>query len=109
MERPEIAFIGDADSVQGFRALGVEALVPESAEEAVRLFRERVRNGTAVILVVEDLLDALGEEIAATAEAPLPAVVVVPGISGGQGRAGEVIRRMVIRAVGVDLGSDEEA
>lgn len=109
MTRPAIAFIGDADSVQGFRALGVEALVPTSAEEAVRLFRERVRNGTAVILVVEDLLDALGEEIAATADAPLPAVVVLPGITGSQGRATEVIRRLVIRAVGVDLGAEEEA
>lgn len=108
MERPAIAFLGDADSVQGFRALGVEALVPASSEDAVRLFRERVRNGTAVILVVEDLLDDLREEIAAVADAPLPAVVVLPGISGSRGRAAEVIRRLVIRAVGVDLEGDTE-
>ena len=100
----DIAFIGDADSVLGFEALGVRAIVPSSPEEAVAGFRRLARSrDTRVIMLTEEYLDTLEEEIAAVAGSALPAVVILPGITGSQGHGADVIRRLVTRAVGVDL------
>lgn len=100
----DIAFIGDADSVLGFEALGVRAVVPSSPDEAITGFRRLARSrNTRVIMVTEEYIDVLEEEIAAVAGSPLPAVVILPGITGSQGHGADVIRRLVTRAVGVDL------
>jgi V/A-type H+-transporting ATPase subunit F len=103
MKAATIAYIGDADSVLGFRALGVEAVVPSGPEEAVRSFRSLVAGGVSVIVVVEDYLDWLADEIEQTAKLPVPAVVVLPGLGGSKGRGGDTIRRQITKAVGVDL------
>jgi V/A-type H+-transporting ATPase subunit F len=102
-----VAFIGDADSVLGFRALGVEAVVPSGAEDAVRSFRNLVSGGASVIIVVEGCLDWLADEIEQTARLPVPAVVVLPGLGGTRGRGGETIRKQITRAVGVDLMAED--
>lgn len=102
-----VAFIGDADSVLGFRALGVRAEVPAGPEQAVQAFRALVSSGASVIVVTEDFLDALREEIDLAAGRPVPAVVVLPGVKGSKGRGGETIRRLITRAVGVDLMADD--
>lgn len=104
-----IAFIGDADSVLGFRALGVDSIVPESAEDAVASFRALVKEKVSVIMIVEDLLDILEDEITALADEPLPAVVILPGISGGEERGAKIIRKLVTRAVGIDLMALDES
>lgn len=102
-----IAFIGDPDSSLGFRALGVAVENPTSAEEASRAFRNAVSRGAAVIMITEAMLDHLREEVERTATKAIPAVVVLPGISGSAGRGGETIRQQITRAVGVDLMAEE--
>jgi V/A-type H+-transporting ATPase subunit F len=102
-----VACIGDADSVMGFKALGVEAIVPSGADDAVRSFRNLVAGGASVIIVVEDYLDWLAAEIEQTARMPIPAVVVLPGLGGTKGRGGETIRKQITRAVGVDLMAED--
>ncbi len=104
---PSIAFIGDADSVLGFRALGVHAEVPASPEQAVQAFRSLVSRGASVIAVTEDFLDVLRDEIELAAGRPVPAVIILPGVRGSKGRGGETIRRQITRAVGVDLMADD--
>jgi V/A-type H+-transporting ATPase subunit F len=102
-----IAFIGDIDTVLGFRALGVDTVVPDSDEQAAEEFGRLVSGGYSVIMVTEDLVDALAEQIEETAHRALPAVVVLPGIAGRQRRGEETIRRLITRAVGVDLMAED--
>lgn len=102
-----ISFIGDPDSSLGFRALGVSVENPATAEEAVRAFRGAVAGGASVIIITEAMLDHLREEVERTAQRPIPAVVVLPGITGSGGRGGDTIRRQITRAVGVDLMAEE--
>lgn len=105
----DITFIGDADSVLGFGALGVQTIVPSTAEDAVIEFRRLVQSGRVrVIMVTEAYIDVLEEEIAAIACKPLPAVVILPGTGGSRGRGADVIRHLVARAVGVDLMAGEK-
>lgn len=103
----KIAFIGDVDTVLGFRALGVDTVVPEDEAGASEEFGRLVAEGYSVIMVTEDLVDGLAEQIEETAHRALPAVVVLPGIAGRQRRGEETIRRLITRAVGVDLMAEE--
>ena len=103
----KIAFIGDMDTVLGFRALGVTTVAPEDDAQAGEEFGRLVREGYSVIMVTEDLVDGLAELIEETAHRALPAVVVLPGIAGRQRRGEETIRRLITRAVGVDLMAEE--
>lgn len=107
MNAGRVAFIGDADSILGFRALGVETVVPSGPEEAVRAFRALSTSGVSVIVVTEDLQECLRAEIDETARKPVPAVIVLPGVTGAHGRGGDTIRRQILRAVGVDLMAED--
>ena len=107
MAEGKVAFIGDADSVLGFRALGVETVVPGSDEESKEQFERLVRERTSIIMITEDMMDNLHEQIEETVLMAIPSVVVLPGISGTQKRGEDTIRELIIRAVGVDLMSEE--
>jgi V/A-type H+-transporting ATPase subunit F len=106
MTEGKIAFLGDIDSVLGFRALGVETVVPENAEDARVQFARLVKEKTSIIMITEDLMDHLQEQIEETVHTAIPSVVVLPGIKGTQKRGEDTIRELIIRAVGVDLMSE---
>ena len=108
MAEGKIAFLGDIDSVLGFRALGVETVVPESIDDARKQFERLVKEKTSIILITEDMIDHLQEQIEETVHAAIPSVVVLPGIKGTQKRGEDTIRELIIRAVGVDLMSEEK-
>jgi len=107
MTEGKIAFIGDADSVLGFRALGVETVVPENESEAREQFARLVKEKASIIMITEDMIDHLQEQIDETVHMAIPSVVVLPGITGTQRRGEDTIRELIIRAVGVDLMSEE--
>ena len=98
-----IVFIGDRDSVWGFRAFGVTVFPVVTGEEARAAFREAVRSGHSVIFVTEDVHDACPEEIAEYRDLALPTVTVLPGVRGSRGLAAAEIHRAVSAAVGADI------
>ena len=108
MPHGEIAFLGDADSVLGFRALGVETIVPDDADDARKQFERLVKQKTSVIMITEKMMDYLQEQMEEVMHMAIPAVVVLPGITGTLKRGEDTIRELIIRAVGVDLMSDEQ-
>ncbi len=108
MSQGGIAFLGDADSVLGFRALGVETIVPDDADDARKQFERLVKQETSVIMITEKMMDYLQEQMEEVVHMAVPAVVVLPGITGTLKRGEDTIRELIIRAVGVDLMSDEQ-
>jgi V/A-type H+/Na+-transporting ATPase subunit F len=108
MAQGKVAFIGDADSVLGFRALGVETVVPDDGDDARSQFERLVKEKTSVIMITEDLMEELQEHIDGTVHMAIPSVVVLPGIKGTQKKGEHTIRELIIRAVGVDLMSEEQ-
>lgn len=99
----KIAFIGDRDSVWGFRALGVSVFPVTGGDEARERFAAAVREGFAIIFVTEDVYEACPDEIAAVREQALPTVTVLPGVRGSRGLATREIHRAVSAAVGADI------
>ncbi len=105
----KIAIVGPADTVSGFKALGVETFTAKSEEEALSQLRKIKEltldpNSTtkyAVVCVVEDLMTMVDQaEYAKLVDSPLPAVVLLPGPEGASGFALERLRRLAEQAVG---------
>ncbi|MCA9357681.1 hypothetical protein KC902_00280 [Candidatus Kaiserbacteria bacterium] len=105
----KIAIVGPADTVSGFKALGVEPFAANTADEALEQLRQ-IRQQTldpvsekkyAIVCIIEDLVTMVDQaEYAKVVEGALPAVVLLPGPEGSSGFAIERLRRLAEQAVG---------
>ena len=69
----QIAVLGDAQSVQGFAALGLQVCPAENAEQARPILHRLAKDNTAIIYITEQLAAGLSAELSATAgQPPLP-------------------------------------
>ncbi len=102
------AFLGDADSVLGFKALGVETYTPQDGDGARRVFQSLVKDRVSVIMITEEVLEQVRDLVSETFDMPVPAVVVLPGVSGSRRLGDDALRSLIIKAVGVDLMSEED-
>lgn len=98
-----IAVLGDYDSIYGFAALGLEIFPVSGKEEAQRRFRELSTGKYAVIYLTEALAAALEEELAECRQQFLPAVILIPGVSGNTGAGVANVKKSVEQAVGSDI------
>jgi len=104
----KIAIVGKKDVYLGFKALGVtvrDARTPQAAEAAVR---DLVAQGFSIIFLSEGLARELGALLDSFSKQPTPAIVMIPDNTGSLGIARERIRRLVERAVGIDILSRGE-
>ncbi|MCX8103738.1 MAG: V-type ATP synthase subunit F [Candidatus Bipolaricaulota bacterium] len=103
-----IAIVGKRDVYLGFKALGVtvrDARTPQAAERAVL---DLVSQGFSIIFVSEGLARELGPLLERFRKQPTPAIVMIPDNMGSLGIARERIRKLVERAVGIDILSRGE-
>jgi V/A-type H+-transporting ATPase subunit F len=103
-----IAVMGDATSVAGFRPLGFAVFPVERAEDARERWDEVVRGEFGAIFVTEPVYSAIEDLIREMADAPVPAVTVIPaaGSAGGVGAA--KLDRAIERALGTTVPHREE-
>ena len=104
----KIAVIGGADTVIGFKALGLEtygvATLDEAREALHHLTREH--DDYAVIYIEEVLAQELQHEIDRYKDSPKPAIIVIPGRNGSSGLGQRALRAAVERAVGTNILGD---
>jgi len=101
----KIAVIGGADTVIGFKALGLNTFPVDSDEAARKTFRElsKPENEYAIIYVEENLAERLADEINKFKDSPTPAVILIPGRDGPLGLGQSALKAAVERAVGSDI------
>ena len=99
----KIAVMGDRDSIYGFAAVGLEPFPITDPDEAAAKLRELVDGNYAVIYVTEALAEKLEREITHYSERRLPAIILIPGISGNTGKGIQAVKRSVEQAVGSDI------
>jgi len=100
----KIGIIGERDSVLAFMALGFSVHEAADVESAGEILHKLVKSGEyATIFLVENYAKQLEEEIARYKDLPLPAITVIPGITGSTGYGMANIRSAVERAVGADI------
>lgn len=104
----KIAVIGGADTVIGFKALGLDtfgvATLDEARDALHRLTRES--DDYAIIYIEEVLAQELQHEIDRYKDSPKPAIIVIPGRNGSIGLGQRALRDAVERAVGTNILGD---
>jgi len=99
----KIAVMGDRDSVLGFKALGIEIFVADSAAQARPILRRLAAGEYAVIYVTERLAEGMHDDIDSYKDRLTPAVIVIPGKDGLMGLGMSSLQNAVKRAVGADI------
>ncbi len=99
----KIAVMGDRDSIYGFAALGLEPFPFSDAVEAARKLRQLAESGYAVVYITEALAAQLEAEIDRYRTADLPAIILIPGVSGNTGQGIMAVKKSVEQAVGSDI------
>lgn len=99
----KIAVMGAYDSIYGFATLGLATFPAETHEEGRRILRNLSESDYAVIYITEALAALLQEEIEKLSARVLPAIILIPGVSGNTGLGVEGVRKSVEQAVGSDI------
>ena len=101
----KIAVIGGAETVMGFRALGLESFSAEDATEAARILKTLAKDNDnyAIIYIEETLAEKIQPEIDKYKDRPTPAIILIPGREGSTGLGRQALKAAVERAVGSDI------
>ena len=99
----KIAVVGDADSIYGFAALGLDIFPVGDSTEGGALLRKLAENEYGIIYITEALATQLGEELAHYKQRRLPAVIPIPGVYGNTGIGIKNVKKSVEQAVGSDI------
>ena len=92
----------------GFKALGLEAVAVENAQEGLAALRKLTRESGdyAIIYIEENLALELEHEIARYKDSPTPAIILIPGREGSLGLGQNALKAAVERAVGTNILGD---
>ena len=99
----KIAVMGDMASIYGFAALGFDILPCESREEALAALKNCTEGQVGVVYVTEKVASLISEEIRALRDDPVPAVILIPGLSGNTGEGRRCVEESVEKAIGTKL------
>ena len=99
----KIAVMGDYDSIYGFSALGMDTFPVSKQDEAVRTLRTLAKSEYGIIYITEALAAEIEHEIERYNETILPAIILIPGVSGNTGDGVKNVSKSVEQAVGSDI------
>lgn len=99
----KIGIIGDKQSVQGFKAVGLDVFDCNTKEEAKNTLHKIAGDNYAIIYVTESFYDQIKESIYEYNEERLPAIIPIPGMQGTLGIGLSNIKKAVEKAVGADI------
>ena len=106
MNERKIAAVGDADSVMGFAAVGIDVFAAVG-DAASHKLHELARAGYAIIFVTENIAADVEEAMDRYKTVAYPAIVVIPGTQGSTGAGFAHVRKSMEKAVGMDLFANE--
>ncbi len=99
----KIAVLGDRESVLGFMALGFSVFAVNDKEEAEKVLTSLAKENYAVIYLTEAIMQQIQETIDQYRDAPIPAIIPIPGKEGPLGLGMRNVKLSVERAVGADI------
>lgn len=99
----KIAVLGDYDSIYGFATLGLDTFPVTDPAEAVKKLHQLCSGDYAVIYMTEGLAAKIEHEIEKYKEQTIPAIILIPGVSGNTGKGIEGVKKSVEQAVGSDI------
>lgn len=104
----KIGVIGDKDSVMGFLALGLTVFETSGAEQTEECIRRAAGEGYAALYITEQAAQEVMDVIDEYKDSALPAIILIPGLSGSLGIGMAGVKKSVERAVGADILFNEK-
>ena len=99
----KVGIIGDKDTVMGFLALGIDIFPAYSADEIKKTINRLAEREYAIVFFTEEASLQAKETIAKYKDMELPAIIVIPGISGSMGLGMNEVRESAKRAIGAGI------
>ena len=99
----KIAVVGDYDSIYGLAALGLSVFPADDRETLCAVLRRLAESGYGVIYITESKAALVQDVIEEYRERRLPAVILIPGVSGNTGAGIAQVKKSVEQAVGSDI------
>ena len=99
----KVGIIGDKDTVMGLLALGIDIFPAYDADEIKKTINRLAEREYAIIYITEEASLQAKETIAKYKDMELPAIIVIPGISGNMGLGMNEVRESAKRAIGADI------
>lgn len=99
----KIAVIGDRESVYGFSSIGMEIFPVCGGEEGRQRLLSLAQQGYAVIFITEALAKQAEDIIEKYSRETMPAIILIPGVSGNTGEGMSSVLKSIERAVGSAL------
>ena len=99
----KVAVMGDQDSIYGYKTLGLSVFPETDKEEAIKKLKSLADGGYAVIFITEKPADQIQEVIDHYRNMMLPAIILIPGVSGNTGKGMNAVKKSVEQAVGSDI------
>lgn len=97
------AVIGNWESVAGFTALGLETFPETEPVKIAKLIDQLAVNNFAVIFITESAAAGVSDTIAKYRSRELPAIILIPGLTGNTGIGMKNLHESVEKAVGTDI------
>ncbi len=104
----KIAALGDWSTVFPLKAIGIETHIANEPAEAPKLLRKLAHSKEfGIIFVVETLYEYIDEVMREFAAQDLPAIILIPQVSGSEGLGLSIIRETMKKAAGRDILTEE--
>ncbi|MFH1678561.1 MAG: V-type ATP synthase subunit F [Candidatus Omnitrophota bacterium] len=98
-----IAIIGDKGLVQGFAAAGFRVFSPEYEKDAIaRDLEAVVKDNFSLCFILERYALKIKERIRELEEKIYPAIVILPDYREDFNLTGELLKKIVVRAIGTE-------
>ena len=99
----KIAVIGDRESVYGFSSIGMEIFPVFGENEGRETLKSLVNQDYAVIFITEALAEKTQDFIDKYSKEAVPAIILIPGVSGNTGKGMDSVLKSIERAVGSQI------
>lgn len=99
----KIGVIGDATSILGFKAFGLDVFACNTAEEAAAKLHQIAKEGYGIIYITERFCQELQEEMDRYVSERTPAIIPIPGVDGNFGHRHCQCEEVRGTAVGADI------
>lgn len=104
----KIAIIGSADAIGGFRAIGVETIDVQSADDCREKFLTAFDSPDyGILFITEDWAEKIKDVLSDLPLRALPSIVAIPAQSGSTGIGMANLKKIVEQAVGSDILANE--
>ncbi len=99
----KVAVLGEYDSIYGFATIGLETFPVSDPEEAEATLNRIAEAEYAVVYITESMAKQIEKTIQTYKEKLLPAIILIPGVSGNTGDGVTGVKKSVEQAIGSDI------